>query len=643
MKLPDEYVAIPIGAGEASAALKICAVVRRTPDAVGGHLVVLRNASDARVLLGCVTDAADRVQQYVELWVQDLAGLGDTPDACREALSNAVLDARWVQHFDALKELDAVATGCETAHPLPVLLDIAKGGPVHIIDGESGSAFALCTDESLLLEKGLPAYGSTLERYLHVPELDTESRFISVGGRAGSSAEDLSSLMADGLVPLNPAGGLLMVRPHVPLKLEEYLTVLNGGSWHGVWHGRSVIDTEGWGPSLSGAEGGDSDGRLFGEVSGVSSRLVETFHLKLRLLADATAAVRHLVARTQRPLLNLTPESFAVRMAQPGCGLPFLWTARTQLVAPGESVALNLKESSKQYFIRTGPARTSVYYPAFVGIPTRGRGGVRIVDMVEESGDKLALSGSFVSREEIDATANDLIWLRFHLSCGQVDVYAHLADDTRAAGQWQFRTLARKFDAEARAAIEAAVGVEIPNALFEVVYVSSTPCDLYALAVIAVQTLLVNKQARLALALDSMQSLVRQASACGDGGSLPERIESIFVSDERWQQALGPDRLTDTPITPGEAFKLVPPSLWFETLAMIARQFPGLGPDSVCADYGDARTGALEDVFDGLSGDLERLLLRSRSLIMMDWPFNRDVRAAIQRQMDELAVDLGDA
>jgi len=66
---------------------------------------------------------------------------------------------------------------------------------------------------------------------------------------------------------------------------------------------------------------------------------------------------------------------------------------------------------------------------------------------------------------------------------------------------------------------------------------------------------------------------------------------------------------------------------------MIVRLFPGMGPDSVCENYGDAPIGGIHKVFDRLANDLEALLVQTRSLIVIDWRFNREIHAVIRRHL----------
>ena len=61
-RLPAGYLAVPIhDPGEAP--LRLCVLVRQTPDPVAGHFVLLRDLHDALVYLGCVADAAGKYKR----------------------------------------------------------------------------------------------------------------------------------------------------------------------------------------------------------------------------------------------------------------------------------------------------------------------------------------------------------------------------------------------------------------------------------------------------------------------------------------------------------------------------------------------------------------------------------------------------
>jgi hypothetical protein len=162
---------------------------------------------------------------------------------------------------------------------------------------------------------------------------------------------------------------------------------------------------------------------------------------------------------------------------------------------------------------------------------------------------------------------------------------------------------------------------------------------MYALGVLAVRTFLTNPQNTLAVALDEVLSLARQAATeYKEDVPLPTRIGSIMNADQRFTKSLAPHRLIQEQMEAAAAYEFLPPELWYHTLAAIIRLFPGIGPDSYCKDFGDAPALALEVIFNKPLEDLEKLLVRSRSLIVIDWNANREVHSAIRDVLDRQHV-----
>jgi len=641
--MPKGYIVIPIAEDQKAAALKICILARSEPDPVGGHLVVLRDTIDAKVFLGCIIDASGRVLDWLELWIQNTETLINTASVAFQSLTNAAFDNRWRRQSQAFEHLDGAAivkTGWESEHPLPTFLDISTRSPIHPMESNSAISWKLCMDEGLLQQKDLPGYAGSLYRYLYVPELGAESQFVPVtsGTPTNSSTKPLSEICGDParIIPLNPGAGLMLVKKHVPIRLETFIDILSGAAWDGLKHGRSVIDL---GEHLNALKKNEpvltSDGRLFLETQSQYSRLVETFHLKLRLLADIVSSVHSMVYHLQRPLLNICPDNWQVKLGEPGRGLPFLWTARAVLSDPGDSIPLAIERSDLQYYLSALEAGTSIYRPLVSSLPTTGRASVRIRRVLPDTSDTTAIEGTFTTQERIDMARNDLVGFRLNLACGEVNLYAHLeSDSAMALGEWRFRTIAQNMDDTKVSDLRAAEGVPIPEVMFEVIPLLSSPCDLYSLAVIAIRILLVDNTNSLPVALDEILSLPRQIEVdYNESTSLKTSISDIFNKDNRWLESLGPQHLTYDKITSDEGFSIIPCELWWTTLAIILRMFPGLGPESECKDYGDAQQGGLHKVFEKTITDLDNLILRTRSLIVADWKSNQEISAVIQRYL----------
>jgi hypothetical protein len=90
-------------------------------------------------------------------------------------------------------------------------------------------------------------------------------------------------------------------------------------------------------------------------------------------------------------------------------------------------------------------------------------------------------------------------------------------------------------------ALKQAEGAPISNSGFEVLPLLTSPCDMYAVAVLAIRILLVDDENTLAVALDETLSLARQVATEHDTNIvLGERLRRIVVKDRRWGQSLGP-------------------------------------------------------------------------------------------------------
>ena len=642
--VPEGYRAIPLHKNH-DAPVRLCILVRQTPDPVTGSFVMLRDLHDALIYLGCITDAGGRVREWVELWVQNVDGLNATLPANRESFSNFALDERWRAQKEIFAELNPenfIQTGWETEHPLPGFLNLAESGPVHPGEGGERGHWQLCCDDALLKAAGLPPYSTSLFRYLYQPKAGQETHFIPVvagapeNGRTRPLAEALGK--TEHHLSVNAQGGLMLVVAFCPISYEDYADLLGGKSWKGIEQGKKFFNFDGVYRTLEDWNQVQQNGaHLFMGTHGRAGRLPETFHLKLQLLVDAFRLTHASVRHHQLPFLNLSGDSFRVKLSRSGSGLPFLWTASCALARPSHAFALPVESSEFRYFIRARAGGTSIYLPEGLSETLQGNGSVRIRKVLPPDQDRTVLEGTLVLQDKLNASKHDLLWIRLPLPTGRVDLYGHLyATESLAQGEARFRTVPQKMAEPVVAALRQAEGVSFARSPFEVVPLLSSPCDLYALGVLAVRTFLVNDKNTLAIALDDVLSLARHMAAEYQADvAAGARVRAIFEKDKRYLTSLGPHRLIREAIEPGEAMELLPTDLWYDTLGAIVKLFPGMGPDSVCKDYGDVPSLALETVFNRPLEELERLLVRSRSLIVIDWKFNREIHSAINEYLTQ--------
>jgi hypothetical protein len=181
--------------------------------------------------------------------------------------------------------------------------------------------------------------------------------------------------------------------------------------------------------------------------------------------------------------------------------------------------------------------------------------------------------------------------------------------------------------------VKNAEGVPMREVAYEVLPLASTPCDLHALGVLGVRTLLVDRSNTLAVALDELVSLARQAQAEREADSslsLADSFERAFFRDERWVASIGPQRLVAEEVPPAQAVDMVPPEVWTRVLATLSRMLLGVSDACVCRDAGDTGGLAPHVVFDEPAGELAGLMVRTRSLIVVDWRHNREVHAVLR-------------
>ncbi len=630
---------VPVRAAEPEGVLRMCVALNAEAKPDSGPLILLRSSLATRVYLGAVVDAADRVVEWLEIWVQTVAGLADSPATWREYLSNAQLDATWLeqsQRFLALYPDTYRHTGWEGTHPAPTFIDLGAKKAWCPMDSGSNTAFKLCTNDALLEKAGLPPYSRSLHRY-----------WVAGGAEGGgltwvAATPGAPNALAVGtsenvlpasrkMIPFNPEGGLMHARRFAPIGFEDYTDLLAGRAWHGLVNGNEWV-------KLAGGYGGLSDwdtlllqrDHLFLGGRGRSRVLVETFHLRLHLIHQLVELTADTVARRQLPMLNLSAESFRVEMGPLAPGLPILWSARATLAVPGQALALALPLDDVRHYLPLASPVTTIYRPEFLGLPMRGSGRVRIRRVATDASDRVFVEGTLVTSERLRASAEDLVWIKLPLSFGVVDLYANLdSKEALAAGEYRFRTVPQAFSQQAARALRAAEGSVFDSTSFETIPMLSTPCDLFALGVLAVRALFVNGENSLGVALDEILSLARQMGLEAAEGSATDRVRGLAAADSRWLASLGPHRLTYDKLTPEAALSVIPEGLWWETVATVARFFPGNPPDSYCRDFSDYSHFALEKVFAAPLADLANLMLRSRGLLFSDAAANREIATVL--------------
>ena len=617
----------------------MCVLCRRAADPVQGYLLQRRDTLDAKIFLGCLTDALG-VIDLLEIWVQSIDALADAARArilTHDAVDNAVVDRRWRQLYDtAVADWPGglIACGYEQRNPPPTFLDIDRGQPVHP-DG-----WSLCRDDDPLRAAGLPAYSGTLHRYLarDAGGEPDDRRFVPLSAdapRTDDTVEYDAVLPTAKLVPFNPGGGLMLVRPAGDLRLTELTDLLAGKRYDGVGYGRSRF-------RLAAHRALANPGGGFLTTDGSPARLVEVYLLKLQLWTSLVEEVARFTATADRPLLNVGPASFAAKVsADTAAGLPALWTLSAALVDAGDAVPITLPqgETSFGFCLPGRTVATSIYQPASVA-----RGPVPGFGQLYLSGAKDGLfDGILTVADPIRPTARDVIRIRVPVVGRRADLYVKvLPEQNPSPSQLKIRSVPDERLKPVQGAIEALVGVPLHEVAFEHYPLFSSAADLYSLAVLGVDLLLTPPGDNHA---ERFRDVLVLAGRCREARALAQpppplvdRLATVVTAHPETVRGLGPQQLVAATIDPTLALRAVTPELWWTTVALLVRMLPGLGPDSLLADFGDtlpppgATAATPAGVYEVVLPELRRLAGRARSLLFGEWAGNR----AVGSILDEL-------
>ena len=286
--------------------LRVGLLFRKASDPATGHFVLIRKTTEASVWLGAVVDARNRIQEWVEIWVQEVVGTLGFRLSYRESVTNGSLDAGWEELAEYFEEADPgsyIACPWESVNPKPLMIHPGTLATEHPIDDGSGKSWELCRNESLLKQAGLAPYASSATRYLYIPELGADGPFIWIDGAEPPPAKagrvsDLTGNSGGSRVPFNLHCGRLFLRRFAPVALDEYTDLLSGRPWAGLGNSRKGFRLSGVYKTLE-DENSIRCGaaHLFSGLSGIHGRQAEVLYLKLQLIQQIALQIKTQIER----------------------------------------------------------------------------------------------------------------------------------------------------------------------------------------------------------------------------------------------------------------------------------------------------------------------------------------------------------
>lgn len=645
IELAQKYTTAKIFPREDDSLGSIRVIVKESPGASEGYLIQVADPWDAHVYLGCWCDANGRILELLEVWVQCASKASAAEAGRRSELTNPFFDQRWAQRlsdFRAWAPNDLISTRWELNSPLPAVIDPESFEPFipyHVRLDESAN-WSLCRDDALLSAAGLPAYSESRYRYLYVPNMGSSSEFVATDPDAPSNSRVLDRRdafgPASGYIALNLEGGYIALRKASPISLNQFARALDGEHWEGFGvRGQSPIaDSMGYERLQEASFFTQNHGLLLHGRQGREGRLLEAFHLKLVLIRELAALIGQTLKAGGAPFFNLESSDFGIRLHMDlAARLPSLWRFSVSLNRGAEALALNVSDTREPVFRSLRPSKATIYSPESSNTQRQGVGDLRVRDVFDGGDSGVTLEATLEGVSSSEFSKSCLVSLAIPSVNTRFQIVGRPTEGAALrSGEIRFRSTSLKLEGAARDEFMGLKGVAFRDLRFEIQPEQSSPVDLHALGVIALEILFNSSKIELSVAVDELKSLGRsmgQEEYQGlDAASARTRV---IESQPRFQDSLGPQNATaDGELTYRRAIAVLPETLWWETLDCIQSLFPGLNTSSLARDLGDANPFALEAPFEKVVENLDELLEKSRSLLLPDWTLNREVASLLE-------------
>lgn len=615
---------------DARATLRLMVALKLVCSGDGWEPVHLRKITGGRVLLGAYTDGAGHVREWVELWLQTFLPPNEGSSPAFSLLNHAACNKHWDVMAGVILNMDhgdVINTGYECAATCPIWVDPQGGAPWP----GASTGIALCTDEAVLSANALESYAGSLTAYLWKKDQPSAGFHKVYGASPSSAAAPDWAAGCEGKVPINPAGGRMLIRHHAPVGLADYADFLGGRKLtketHGLPTGAAIFS--GIANEVDGGTLHMNGGYFLPKTRGVAGRFLETFHLKLLLFTQVIQEVRKATQLLQTPLLGLDASSFRVDFAKQVVESPVLWTARTCLVDSSLALPVDISTAEYRRYLRLDEPR-SLIYRAPRQSTAKGEGTLRIRKVTEEDACT-CIQATFTTDERLAPRDDEVVVLEVVTDTREeLMIYGRLdATEALGTGEFRFVSYATCMPVKHRDWLNRMAGVSRVRMRFETLP-HQGPChDLYSMGVIGARILLAHPKHTLAESVDELISMA--VAMKKQEAERPADIACRLAdSDPRWLTALGPQHHGHGCKDSDEGCQWVPKEMWWDVIATLARFFPGAGDYSYASSYREPPGLHLHLVHDEPVREMERLVCCSRSLLFGDWQANQEIQKVIK-------------
>ncbi len=615
-KLPSDHLYVPLDDLFGTSVMRVAIVLRRQSHPVDGHFVVSYKTANAVAYMGCIIDKAGRIIEWIDICVQSFSNVSSV-DNYNNCITNQWFDKMWLQWCESIIAQDqaVILTGFEDINPSPVIVDILSGNAKVLTDSDQ-APLRLCKDDDLLKNQGHLTYNGSLARYIYND--DEMKPVVKVCDQSGSNCgqKEIAAVLginfASGVL-FNPACGYIMLRKHDSLSLNDLIGIYNR-------KGFSVPEAElEWKRHFAISEFSEYDHfELFLNNKSSSKKNREVLHLRAMLFNEILAAALCVTQKISRPLLNLSTDSWRIRLL-PVKHLPAMWTTMPVLVDNGIVITSDSLGANLSFYMPAGNSEISIYQPDIITKRNKGRLSLRILDVGRS--DKISLYGTIESEDNFDIYPNGILNVRFALSRSSFDFYARICKGQKSVNnQWEFYAENLIADDQQARDLVAAKGVLITNVDYSIWPYLGLACDFYSLAVIAMK-IFYTEQQQLSYVLDNFVALCKKS---GDSkGSIRAGILNLIENDGTWFEKLkipGIDSIDNQ----------VHKNLWVDIFVMIGLLLPQATRESI--NYvTDSSMVNLKEVYEKYIKQSKKIVNHTRTFIISQWDENQIVRDVVNK------------
>lgn len=674
-------------------------VVLETPDRDGGRSpwVRLSEADDfARVYLAAVKgDEGTFLELCALKLMPDAWPDGATPATL--GVTNRDLEERWERENARLFELRSLSphfprlvrtdeTSSETARRLPPLIYSRPGRSFFVPPcPRCRHPLSLCRDEVWLAAAGLPAFATTLERFVWCEPCgrgpDAPTVYTTSGSGAASAAvrsatdllddmgqalrevwteEEAAALVGtetakavralppgaaagagigDLLTPLTFYGSPFLLTVAEPLDFDALADTLGGRPWEDLPVPGPSADSA-FPPRWAWLARAPAPARrlLFpAESSGFDA--VEILFLKLTAFRQVLEGLIDYYRATGRPHLDLHPRHLLFELSGAGDGLPVLWTFQARIhglaaaatalpapgsptvVLPGEGLTVPYAAPEVQEF------RLAGYRPgAFVFTDLDEEGtAARRFRLRGRLSDPYGLYPAPRPRDTIFVSLPDPT-----LGFGFAGLAVRATPGEIHADEAVFASDLLELEESGLRRLRLALGTKLPGARYRVFPDFGTPTDLHALGVSLLRLLLRNDDQDLAAVLKAADRLGRETAAWAPDArrdvsltALLKRAPDAAPVFSKTQVLWGRDDRR-----PGRP-NAVPDGLWERALLLALRLVTRVTGFSVAAGPADFDPLFREEKLERILPELVGLLAELQSLLLERQPLHLEIQQVL--------------